>query len=478
MKPRHTLLFVAIVIALLALISVVFPTNGVKIAGKELHFASLNSILSPQPKINLDSLLAAQEAELQELNSIHDSILFYQHSIDSSDIRFWFPQDDPTFFDSFFQQAESAQTTQRIIRILHYGDSQIEMDRLSCRLRSYMQTQFGGGGPGMLPIQTIIPSFAISQYAQGNLALRTCFGDSIELRANGNYGPMVQCFRLEGSSFTDYKASQRSATDARCKTFSSIKLLYNNRPGPLTATLIDRQHDTTQTQTSDSSQVGIMKWQLPSASNSVRLKLDGTADIYGVMLDNGPGVSVDNIPMRGCSGQQFTMINSQQLTSAYALMDVGIIIMQFGGNSVPYLHPGKSLETYCKSIGNQIDRIHQCCPKALVLFIGPSDMSTTISGQLQTYPYMETIIDSLQHTATRHGAAYWSIYHAMGGHNSMLAWVDKGWAGTDYIHFSPKGADIMGDRLADAFDKLYAYYRLRHNLSSSQQQKLDSIYEE
>ncbi len=478
MKARHTLLFMVAVIALLGLLCVVFPKDGITIGDKHLHFASLEKILTPKQELNLDSLMAVRAEAETQLNSLKDSIVYYEHHIDSSDLRFWFPGDDPAFFDEFFQKAEQARENHIVVRVLHYGDSQIEMDRISSRLRSYMQRHFGGGGPGMVPIQTIIPSYAISQYAQGNLSLQTCFGDSLGLRANGNYGPMVQCFRLVGDASADFKASQHAATEERVKHFSTIKLLFNNRPGPLTATLTDRKHNIRLPQ-EEASQEGVEMfcWELDSCTESLRLSLHGSADIYGVMLDDGPGVSVDNIPMRGCSGQQFSMINKQQLEAAYNRIDVGLIIMQFGGNSVPYLHPGKSLETYCKSMGKQIDRLHEVCPGARILFVGPSDMSTSVSGALQTYPAMESIISSLRDTVLSHGAAYWSIYHAMGGHNSMLAWVSKGWAGSDYIHFSSKGADLMGDLMADAFDRIYTYYRLRRQYLSKQQQ-YDSTYEE
>ena len=82
-------------------------------------------------------------------------------------------------------------------------------------------------------------------------------------------------------------------------------------------------------------------------------------------------------------------------------------------------------------------------------------------SSLRTYSWLPQVVDSLCATATAHGAAYWSIYHAMGGANSMPAWVNNGLGSPDYVHFSQKGADIMGDRLANAFDNMYRLYLLR-----------------
>ena len=74
-------------------------------------------------------------------------------------------------------------------------------------------------------------------------------------------------------------------------------------------------------------------------------------------------------------------------------------------------------------------------------------------------------IDSLIATANSHNAAYWSIYHAMGGWNSMLHWNKKGLAGSDYIHFSQQGADKMGAKLAEAFADNYKLFCMRRRLN-------------
>ena len=58
------------------------------------------------------------------------------------------PGDDYHFLDSFFEEARKAQKNGTLVRILHYGDSQIEMDRISSVLRQDLQERFGGSGPG------------------------------------------------------------------------------------------------------------------------------------------------------------------------------------------------------------------------------------------------------------------------------------------------------------------------------------------
>lgn len=458
MKAGRILLFIASIIAALAAVGAVIPADGVEVAGRHLGFTSLHELAARQEKTEIPVV----PAEAPELLQLRDSVAYYRSLVNSGSLRFWMPNSH--YFDGFWRTAERARHTGRTVRILHYGDSQIEIDHITSRLRSHMQQRFGGGGPGMVPFHTITPSPTVSQSTNGELTHLSSFGDSTVVRSSGNYGPMMQCFRLGGSASTTFRAPRNSAVDDRAKRFSHITLVHNNRGTQLKTTLTDRQHRADYPAVTTDGGVGSLVWSLDSSTNAVRLTVNGTADLYCVLLDDGPGVAVDNIPMRGCSGQQFTLVPEERLTAAYDQMDVGLIILQFGGNSVPYLKTSGQISTYCQSLGRQIDHLRLCCPSARILFVGPSDMSTRIRGQLQTYPILPELIDSLAATAVSHGAAYWSIYHAMGGQNSMPEWSRQGFAGQDYIHFSQRGADLMGDRLSQALDNSYRLYRLEQRL--------------
>lgn len=459
MKPGRITLFFACIIVALAIICAIFPSDGVSVGSHSFYLPTIHDLAettSSSQKIEKERIA---DSILAEVSQLSDSISYLQTFSDSSDIRFWLP--DSLYFADFWEAAENSIEQRRIVRILHYGDSQIEMDRITSQLRIYMQETFGGGGPGMIPYRTIIPSLSVNQSTSGSLTHLSSFGDSTVTRSRGNYGPMMQSFRMNGEATLRIRAASHASVDHHVKAFSNIRLVYNNRSGILKSTLSTKQSQEKDPREIKDEGVGSMVWRLDTSSTIVTLSTHGNADLYCVTVDNGPGVAVDNIPMRGCSGQQFTLVDQHLLTEAYAQLDVGIIILQFGGNSVPYLTSEKAISTYCHSMGKQIDYIHHCCPKAKILFVGPSDMSTRYKGVLQTYPMLPVLIDSLIATANSHNAAYWSIYHAMGGANSMPAWVNNGLGSPDYVHFSQKGADIMGDRLANAFDNMYRLYLLR-----------------
>lgn len=466
MKSYKVLLFTALAIAMLGTICFFFPKDGLHVAGVDMRFPTLLRILNPQKQMDIEAFLARQDSLEAVLQSRKDSLAHFRREVEESDIRFWLPNDDEGFFDELFANMESARSNGKTVRVMHYGDSQIEMDHITGRLRSYFQGQFGGGGAGFVPFSTIISSLAISISGTGNLVHQSPFGDSTVVRAGGNYGPMVQDFRVMGSATCRLRGATSHSCDSCLQHFSHLTLLFCNRPGPLSVSCSAGSFSDQRENAEEG--VHAFAWNLDTLTDRATISVTGNADLYGIMVDADGGVAVDNIPMRGCSGQQFTQINAEQLSAAYSLMNVGLIIMQFGGNSVPYLHGEQLIATYCEQMGKQIDRVHNCCPNAKILFVGPSDMSTSVNGELVSYSCIPQLVEALRITANEHGAAFWSIYHAMGGKNSMPAWVNDGLAGPDYIHFTQRGADIMGDRFAKAFDNMYQLYKMRKDVAEIQ----------
>ena len=73
------------------------------------------------------------------------------------------------------------------------------------------------------------------------------------------------------------------------------------------------------------------------------------------------------------------------------------------------------------------------------------------------------VIDSLRHAVLNAGAAYWDLYSVMGGHNSMVQWVNAQppLAASDYVHFSRGGAERIGDMLCKSLMLYYDYYKWR-----------------
>ena len=181
----------------------------------------------------------------------------------------------------------------------------------------------------------------------------------------------------------------------------------------------------------------------------------GQMEIYAIMIDGASGVSMDNIAMRGVSGTLFTSIDRRTLAPFFQQQNVGLLLLQYGGNSVPYLKPGKSIIDYMQQLKAQIDLFKR-----------------------MTYPYLPMVVDSLRAMAQESGVAFWDMFRAMGGRGSMVKWVeaDPQLAGEDYIHFTPRGSRRMSEMFWSAFELYYKYYRFRHHLDEEEEEAAsDSI---
>ena len=144
----------------------------------------------------------------------------------------------------------------------------------------------------------------------------------------------------------------------------------------------------------------------------------------------------------------------------YNDLQPNLFILQFGGNVMPYIKDQKAIDRYGRWFTSQINRIKQLCPEAAVLVIGPSDMSMKKKDKFVTYDFLPAVVEVLRQAALSTGSGYWDMYQAMGGYNSMPAWVnaEPELARPDYTHFSPRGARLVASMFYNALILEYNNY--------------------
>ena len=98
-------------------------------------------------------------------------------------------------------------------------------------------------------------------------------------------------------------------------------------------------------------------------------------------------------------------------------------------------------------------------PGAAIVLIGPSDMSRLNEGVFESYPLLPYTVERMRKMCAEQGVAFWDLFGAMGGLNSMPAWVAQGLAGKDYIHFSPRGASIASQHFYEALMTAYSDWK-------------------
>lgn len=470
MRTSHTLLFILSVFVLLGIGWYVFPAQGVEAGPLTLRFPSYEEDrMGETETIDVDSVLSkvSKSLEMSVSETLLDSLEFFRDYLTINPNRIYLPNDDYAYFDSLFCLLENAQRDQKIYRVIHYGDSQIEMDRITSVLRQRLQEVFGGSGPGMISAIKRISSISLIQSYSGNLVRYALVGDSTSHKASHNrYGIMTQFCQTNGQSTVSFSTTKHSQAYEKVKEISRVSMLIGNNSQGFKATL---KADNVQGETKvyEANQgITLVRWELPGNVNKGTITMQGSAEIYGIMLDGDYGVAVDNNALRGCSGTIFTRINKPLMKHSIQMLDAKMILLQFGGNRMPSIYGTKNIASYMEELDRQIKYLKEVAPQATLLFIGPADMGKSVNGKIGTWPGLPELNDSLKAMTLRNEVAYWDMFHVMGGEGSMAQYVKHRppLAGPDHIHFTLLGAQEIGNDLAKSLIIYHDFYELRKRL--------------
>ncbi len=455
---------------MLGAVAWLFPSSGIVINSKiKLSFYQAQPGQGTKPLKDISNIIAIADAKASLIDSANKSNLKDSGAIleaNKLDLRvktlqsLEFDNNKPHPLAYFYAGLKSAKENASSIRILHYGDSQIEADRISEYLRTQLQNEFGGSGIGFLPVVQISQTVGIKQY---NSAFWNKYNGFIGLdkrTAHKNYGPLISFshFVSDGDSTEEWiKLSINKNAGYNISNFSKLKLFYGNGTVPCRV----RYFEDDVLKDEDSLKVGtlfnIKQWRILSSAKTLELKFLSahSPDVYGLALDGDYGVQLDNIPLRGSSGTFFNQINLQHMKSFYDYLNVKLLILQFGGNALPAIDSELKAKNYGDYFKSQINAIKKKFPELSILVVGPADMSVKVGLDYVSHPQIENLRNSMRSAAKSTNCAFWDMYEAMGGNNSMPSWVNAtpALAAKDYIHFSPVGARKIAVLLYDAIMK-------------------------
>lgn len=469
-SPLKTFGFLVAVGVCCLVLMVVIPDDGIAIVGEHrLAFARLDDF-KPKEKTGIEdaaAFLANYDLALAEEDSLPAQV---EEEVVNWSERFIAPEnagsEDPELqeefrqrmqihhgddgirnLDIFFAEARSLTDTQAKLRVMHYGDSQIEADRITRTLRDALQKRFGGEGPGLVHAVEVVPTAAIKQSASDNWKRYTVFGRQDTSMKHTRFGALG-AFGLNDSLRSELRFSPSNMAFSRARSYSEVSLFYGNytATSQLSVYLNDTLHSTVELPADSLPKTH--RFRIKSSKAEVKLVFEGgPIECYALAFDGVAGIQVDNIPMRGSSGTIFRKMDRKTLASHWRTLDPGLILLQYGGNTVPYITDTLAAQNYGKWMRSQITLIQEILPQAAIIVIGPSDMAIKEKDEFVTFPYLEVVRDELKSAALSSGCGYWDIYEVMGGRNSMAAWVnaDPPLAGADYIHFTPKGAQRVGE---------------------------------
>jgi lysophospholipase L1-like esterase len=344
-------------------------------------------------------------------------------------------------------------TYNKVFKVVHIGDSHIQADWFSGKLRSLLQEQYGNAGIGILfpyrQIKTNSPPTFSSVASAPFIASKitkcktACDVGIVGYNAQIPAGSMVV--------FNIKKDTQPQFVSVIFQSDNEHAIGFNH----------DNHDENYTTQTSTTYNITSYKKPL---SNSFHLNTKSNITLNGLISSNGnPGVIYYTIGANGATFNNY--INSNLFFQQLKSLQPDLIIISMGTNE-------SVSDISADSLSVQLQNFHSKILEAgadKIIYTTPADnylrksVSTRkkVKGKWRTRrtvayinnPKVEIIRQTMINFCNQQQVMCWDLYRAMGGDRSMRQWVQTGYAAKDHIHFSKGGYEIQGMLLFDALQK-------------------------
>jgi len=388
------------------------------------------------------------ESEPDSLPSFGSGIASSSDSVKPAIVNF---HGDPIqeFMDSLYNSTGQ-------VRVMYYGDSQIEGDRITSNLRLSLRKINKGTGPGLfLPLMPVMYTKTLWLKSSSNWKKYNYLSYKNGEISHSALGPFMAVCRFlpEGEIANETQKAYvriRSSVyaDSSAMFFDKLRIFYGNREGAVNVIVKSDDYQVFADSLKRAKGVNEISCSL-NGSKDILIEFSGkvSPDIYGISIESSKGLIVDNIPQRGSAGLEFTMVDRENLIESYQKLHPDLIVLHYGLNIVKNVRDDYSY--FRRGLERQIKLLKEVSPESKILIISLTDMAVKEGDSVKSYTNIPVILDAQKNAALETGAAFWDSYKAMGGSSSIKVWSEKkpALAQIDYVHFTYPGADTLSSLL-------------------------------
>lgn len=404
-------------------------TACVKSAIKEQTWSISNGVKVETRKVDTDS---SKNTESEILSPIED----------------YAATESPHAMNKFYSKLASGKRD-RPIRIAVIGDSFVEGDIFSADIRELLQRRYAGSGPGFVPT-----SSPVAQYRGTVKHTFNGWNSHSILKAKSAPQSIKDRFFVSGLVATPQEGAKVRYEGVKFKNFlnswTNTRLLFiNEQKSQLNITI----NDSVTRVFNPESSPNLQHINIEGEIHSIALKVTNPEGFisYGAVLDSESGVSVDNYALRGNSGLSLISANTTICRQFNEILDYDLVVLQYGLNVMSA--SVTNYNNYAMQMSRVVDHIKNCFPNSAIMVLGVSDRSIQKEGAFETMPTLQNLLSAQRGIARKSEVAFWSIYDAMGGHNSMVKFVAKGWGAKDYTHISYAGGKYIAQEFVGSLLK-------------------------
>jgi len=393
----------------------------------------LSDIKKPRKENRQVSYVEEGDSISLESDSIIDNLNTPLNVDDTSLIGFG---DFSKIFTSFL--AHEYETT--AVHIAYFGDSMIEGDLLTADLRNKLQSRFSGFGVGFMPITSLSSTYRNT--------IQHTFNNKWTSYHFNKRPPKGVSLGVSGYSFKGKPlATVKFIKNKKDKSYSRAHIFYSS----INNSNIKLETDSNKLEINLKENNGSGYYLLSNLKPFGKFQLEinsGDPILYGINLEGGNGVYVDNFSFRGHSGTMLASIPKGNYKAYSEALTCKLVILQYGLNVVG--HNVGDYSWYKRGIKKAIQQIKNSFPDATILLISVSDKSYSINKKFQTEPDIPIFVNLQAKIAKEEGVCFWNLYKSMGGYNSMKRWVEEErprLGNFDYTHLNHQGAKRAADLL-------------------------------
>lgn len=448
MRPVRSLLLLLILLAVLTGLHYVNPVKMLFPSLSEFVPGSLLKYFSPGNKNPV--ILPSEPVRDTIKKSLSDTLP--GPGSDSISIRPVKPDPLSGFLDSL-------RNSKGQLRVIYYGDSQIEGDRMTSYLRHLLREGHGGTGPGLLlPLMPVMYTKSVWMRSSSNWKKYNYLSFKSGEISHRNLGPFMAICRYlpEGKKVrAPVKAYMRirpsSVADSSSSEYDYLRIFYGNTFDLVKVFVKADDYIIFSDTLKKGNGFNETECYLGRARD-ITIEFEGVVspDIYGISIESKTGIIVDNIPQRGSAGLEFTMVDRSNLAEAYRRLEPDLFVIHYGLNIVKNLRNDYSY--FQKGLERQLLLLKKISPSTPILVLSLTDMAESRGDTVRSYRNIPAIIEAQRRATSDAGEAFWNSYSSMGGDSSIIKWADRNppLAQKDYVHLTYQGADTLSGILANA----------------------------
>lgn len=356
--------------------------------------------------------------------------------------------EDPTgAMAGFYDALSRTERGEATARILHYGDSHVAAAWLTGALRRDLQRCFGDAGAGF-----VLAGKPYSYYARPGVTMQASSGwragglSEASLVDDGKFG-------LAGISFTAIDVGESFKVTAPSRRFE-VYLLRQPGGGAVTIFLdgfaCERNLSLAATR-SEAAYVEVIAETAASHSIEVTITKPGAVRVLGVDVERDTaGVIYDALGINGARMMRMLQWDWRILSSNLNRSNPDLIIIAYGSNEVG--DADLNLDEYRERFIVLLEQLREAAPRASLLVIAPPDRAVKIGNRWQTISRLPALVTAQRQATRKAGAAFFDLFHAMGGAGAMARWaaLREPLAQRDHVHLTATGYRLVAGWLYEA----------------------------